>query len=368
MRVVHPMVTSMGFGNNVLTLAKAHLIAESCALRYQRPIWPPTEHVAGERRGYGYYFPWTPRDKLRVTVFSYLHRLQQKLSLPPWPPCVFFRREDYEQTRQLDVGEACRAHLAKLGLDDPTRSVIVTTNGMWGGYVGVKRARPWLEQLLLSHGETRQRFQEIECATGARLRIGVNIRMGDFLPPEAAAADRQGERLVRLPLQWFSRVCRQMREVADCEIVLVTDGTREELKPFLEEFHPIDIVGQPFTALLGVLLLKSCHVVVCSNSTYSRLACFLNDRPYIWPAQTLVRDPSGRWGYLWKDDGTPMPEWCKKRIQLGDGDADAIRRCFALSGDFTTVPHGLKRYLASHATSAIEIQDDLLYGDPVLLQ
>ena len=65
---------------------------------------------------------------------------------------------------------------------------------------------------------------------------------------------------------------------------------------------------------------------------------------------------------------TPMPEWCKKPIRHGDGDPDAIRRCFALSGNFSTVPTGLTRYLASHGTSAIEIQDDLLYGDPVLLQ
>src|SRR5439155_19502393 len=160
MRVVYPTISSMGFGNNVLTLAKAHLIAESCALQYQRPIWPRTEHVPGERHGYGYYFPWTVRDRLWVTVFSSLYRVQRKLSVPPWPPCVFFRREDYERTRQLDVGEACRAHLAESGLDDPTKSVIVTTNGMWGGYAGIQRARPWLEQLLLSHGETRRRFQE----------------------------------------------------------------------------------------------------------------------------------------------------------------------------------------------------------------
>ena len=368
MRVVYPSVTPMGFGNNVITLAKTHLIAESCGLAYQRPIWPPTEHVPGQRRGYGYYFPWTVADRARVATFSLLQRLQRKFGVPPWPRTVFFRREDYERTRQLDVGEACRAHLANAGLDHPTKSVIVTTNGMWGGYAGIKRARPWLEQLLLSHGETRRRFQELERAIGARLRIGVNIRMGDFLPPETAATDRQGERLVRLPLEWFSRVCRQMREIADCEIVLVTDGTREELEPFLEEFRPVDIVGQPFTALLGLLLLKSCDVVVCSNSTYSRLACFLNDKPYVWPAETLVRDPLGRCGYLWRDDGTPMPEWCKKPSRHGDGDRDAIRRCFALSGHFSTVPAGLKRYLASHGTSAIEIQDDLLYGDPVLLQ
>jgi hypothetical protein len=367
MRVVYPTVTSMGFGNNVITLAKAHLIAESCALTYQRPLWPPTEHVAGEARGYGYYLPWTLGDRARVTAFSYLSRLQRKLGVPPWPPCVLFAREDFERTRVMDVGEACRAHLAHSGLDDPAKSVIVTTNGMWGGYGAIKRARPWIEQLLLSHDDTRRRFEEIDRAIGPRLRVGVNIRMGDFLPPTAAAGDRQGERLVRLPLEWFARICRQLRQSADCEIVLVTDGTRDELKPFLDEFHPVDIVGQPFTALLGLLLLKNCDLVVCSNSTYSRVACFLNDRPYIWPADTLVRDGSGGYGYLWHDLGTPNPAWAKKPVPSGDGNRDAIRRSFALPTDFAALPRGVSRYFESRATASIEIEDDLLYGDPVRL-
>jgi hypothetical protein len=365
MRVAYPTVTSMGFGNNVIALAKAHLIAESCALTYQRPLWPPTEHVAGEQRGYGHYLPWTVGDKVRVTAFSYLSRLQRKLAVPPWPPCVLFGREDYERTRVTDVGEACRTYLATFGLDDPARSVIVTTNGMWGGYAAIKRARPWINQLLLSHADTRQRFEQIDRAIGARLRVGVNIRMGDFLPPEAAAADRQGERLVRLPLEWFGRICRRLREIADCEIVLVTDGTRDELRPFLDEFHPVDIVGQPFTALLGLVLLRSCDLVVCSNSTYSRVACFLNDRPYIWPADTLVRDPSGCYGYLWRDDGTPMPVWSKPSAAPSPYRRDAIRRCVALCGGFSTLPPGLERYVASHGSLPIEVEDDLLYGDPV---
>lgn len=367
MRIVYPTVTAMGLGNNVIALAKAHLIAESCALTYQRPIWPPTEHVAGERRGYGYYLPWTVGDRLRVTALSYLRRLQRKVSIPPWPPVVEFGREQYERTRRVDVGDACRLHLRQSGLDDATRSVIVTTSGMWGGYAGIKRARAWIEQLLLSHEDTRGRLKDIDRAIGTKLRVGVNIRMGDFLAPEAATPNRQGERLVRLPLEWYARVCRQLRERADCEIVLVTDGKRDELEPFLDEFQPISTVGQPFTALLGLLLLKNCHVVVCSNSTYSRVACFLNDRPYVWPADTLVRDPSERYGYLWKDGGTPMPAWSKKPVRPGDGDRGAVRRCFALPGDASTIPEGLARFMISGATLPIEIDDDLLYGDPVRL-
>jgi hypothetical protein len=367
MRVVYPLVTTMGFGNNVITLAKAHLIAERCGLTYQRPVWPPTPHVPGVPQGYGHYLPWTARDRLCVTAFSYIGRLQRKLGVPPWPACVRFDRADYEGIGEIDVGNACRTYLTRLGLENPARSLVVTTGGMWGGYAAIAAARGWIEQLLLSHEDTRRRYEAIDRAIGTRLRIGVNIRMGDFLPPEAAGTDRQGERLVRLPLEWYQNVCSQLRRVVDCEFVLVSDGTREELRPFLAEFRPIDIVGQPYTALLGLLLLKSCHVVVCSNSTYSRVACFLNDRPYVWPGDTLVRDASGAFGYLWHDNGNPMPAWAKKTVPSGDGDRAAVRRCFALGAAAIAVPEGLIRYVAAGAALPIEIRDDLLYGDPVRL-
>lgn len=368
LRVVYPTVSAMGFGNNVIALAKAHLIAESCAMTYQRPIWPPTEHVPGERRGYGHYLQWTGWDRLRVAIFSHLSRLQRKFSVPPWPPCVSFRREDYAEAGQTDVGEACRLHLRRRGLDDPGRSVIVTTSGMWGGYPGISRARPWIRQLLLSHADTRRRYESIDRAIGDRFRIGVNIRMGDFLAPGEHNPDRQGERLVRLPLEWFAQLCRLMRSLVDCEIVLVTDGTREELAEFLAEFRPVHTIDQPFTAFLGVLLLSRCDLVVCSNSTYSRLACFLSDRPYVWFADTLFRDPSGRYGYLWKGSVTARPPSSNMAPPVTDGSREAIRRCFALSADFVAIPEGLRRYVASGGRAPIEIENDLLYRDPVLLQ
>jgi hypothetical protein len=367
MRFVYPTVTTNGFGNNVITLAKAFLISQSCRMTYLPPLWPPTVHVPGSKNGYGYYFPSTLTDRGRLRAFESLFRVSRKLGVRLWPPMVLFDRTDYEQTQVEDAGDACLAYLKTLGLEDATRPVVVTTGGMWGGYGAIRRARSWIEQLLLSHPQTRKCLANIEESLGTRLRIGVHLRMGDFLSPSAAQADRQGERVVRLPLNWVSRVCREIRKICNCEILLVTDGTREELLPFLEEFDPIHLIGQPFSALLGLLLLSRSHLVVCSNSTYSRVACFLNDRPYIWFADTLVRDSSGRHGYLWKANGTPLPAWFKPTAKSNDTSPDAVRRCFGLGNEFHTMPKGLKRYLESNGTLAIESPNDLLYGQPVSL-
>ena len=360
-RFVYPFVTSTGLGNNVIALARAHLIAESCQMTYQTPIWPPCEHVKPPTpNGYGYYFPTTLADRLKIELALFQRRVQGKLRIQLWP-ILLLDANDYKQIGVVDVGEACRVYLKNRGLDDPAESlVVITGKGMWGGYVGIRRARPWIIELFMSHADTRRRLTEIEQRTEERLRIAVHIRMRDFRPRQSTGPIRDGERCARLPLDWYVRICRLIREICDCGFILVTDGSHEELSPFLKEFNPVNTIGQPYQDLLDALLMSRSDLVICSNSTYSRLGVFLNDKPYIWCADTLAKDPSGRFGYLWKDGGNPVPASDRS-------DPHVIRRCFALSINFQTLPVGLKRYLNPNGTSLIEISDDLLYRDPVYL-
>ncbi len=366
MRMVYPTVSSCGLGNNLIAIAKAFLIARACRMTYQPPVWPPTIHVQPPtKNGYGYYFPSPVRDKALLNLLSYLFRVQRKLHIRLGLPTLHFDRNHYEKIAVEDIGESCLAYLKTLGLDDPAKSVVVTTAGMWGGYASIRHARTWLNDLLLNHSDTRRRLKEIKWRTEGRLRVGVNIRMGDFRVP--ARKFEEGDRNVRLPLDWYIHLCRRIREVCDCVFVLVSDGKRDELLPFLNEIQPINYLGQPYSDLLGMLLLSHSDLVICSNSTYSRLGCFLNDKPYIWFADTLITDPSGRHGCLWKDTETPMPSWMKAVRKPTEESTDAIRRCFAMSYDFYDLPDGLKRYLASNGSLPIEITDDLLYGDAVVI-
>jgi hypothetical protein len=350
----------MGFGNNVITLAKAYLISQSCRMTYLPPVWPPCKHVAAAvSKGYGYYFPSSLCDRLKLSLADYQYRIQRKLRLQLWPTLSFDPR-DYAQTGVIDIGDACLVYLKNLGLDDPNKSVVLTTSGMWGGYAAIRRARSWISNLLESHADTRKRLTQIEQHCAGRLRIAVQIRMSDFVPRASNGAAREGERGVRLPLEWYTRICRLIRQVCDCNFVLLSDGTGRELSAFLDEFKPVNSLNEPYSDLLDLLLLSKADLALCSNSTYARIGCFLNDRPYIWPADTLVKDPSGRYGYLWNDGGNPV------RHSNGS-DHDAIRRCFALPINVCSLPTGLRRYLASNGTLPIEIPDDLLYRDAAYL-
>lgn len=360
-RVIFPTVTENGFGNNIITLAKAHLIAKSCNLTYQAPVWPYCPHVKpASPNGYGHYFPSTRTDKLKLNALKLLFRVNRRLKSSIPISTLTYGVEDYKQSGIVDVGEACRVYLQQRGLESPSRSLVLTVEGMWGNYLPIKRARNWITHLLSSHANTAQRFEAIRNRVAGKLRIAVHIRMGDFVAREAAGVMKPGERAVRLPMEWYIRVCQQIREHVDANFILLSDGKPEELKPFLDAIRPTHILGEPYQDLLGILLLRESDLIVASNSTYSRLGAFLNDKPYIWPADTLHRDSSGKFGYLWKGLGSAVPSDDRS-------DPDVVRRCYALAINSPQIPGGLIKYLRSNGTARIEFSEDLLYSQPVYI-
>jgi hypothetical protein len=364
-RISYPSVTDQGFGNNLITVAKAYLIAQSCEMDYLKPIWPSNK--LPPLYGYDYYFPATILQKTQTELLSYMHRVQRKFGVKVGPPTLYFDRHTYGKIGITDAGEACLAHLKTVGLDDRAKSLVVTTSGMWGGYASIKAARAWLRDLVLSHHDTRRRFEELQSLAQGRLNVALDIKFGSYATRTKNL--EEGERNIRLPLDWYTRICRQIREVSDCAFILSTDAKREELQPLLNEIQPINYLGQTGTDLMGLAIMIHSDLVICSNSTYSRMGCFLNDKPYIWIADTLVKDHSGDYGYLWRDDASPMPAWSKPAVKsTKEREAlDAIRRCYALKIDLAALPDGLKRYVASNAKLPIEVEGDLLYGEPVYL-
>ena len=333
-------------------------------MNYLQPVWP--SNTIPPLYGYDYYFPATILQKIETSLFSYMIRAQRKLGVQIGFPTLYFDRYLYRKIGITDAGEACLAHLKTLGLDDRAKTLVVTTSGMWGGYASIKRARAWLRDLILSHSDSRRRFEEIESLAQGRLKVAVDIKFG--ITPRANNLE-EGKLNIRLPLDWYTRICHKIREVSDCAFILSTDGNREEVLPFLNEIRPINYLGQTCTDLMGLFIMIHSDLVICSNSTYSRLGCFLNDKPYIWIADTLVKERLGLYGHLWPEGEGPMPAWFKPAVKSikERTDVDAIRRCFAINYDFSALPAGLKRYLASNGTLPIEINDDLFYGESVCL-
>src|SRR6185437_6203840 len=127
-----------------------------------------------------------------------------------------------------------------------------------------------------------------------RIRIGMHVRLGDFRVP-AAGADYAGAANLSLPLDWFRRVALSlMGALGDrLQFLLVSDGTREQLTPLLETVPCVVTADLPNGDCSDVLALADCDLLVCSASTYSHLAAFLSDSPYVWFAPNLHRHPEG---------------------------------------------------------------------------
>jgi len=373
-RWVFPVVTSCGFGNNFFALVRAHLIAESCALEYQTPLWPACTHVrTAPQLGYGLYFPPARHARWRWWFTRWHVAVKKRLGLALWPLLELTKEVSLKAKEFgiVDVGEAFYRYLAARGLDHPERSLtVLVPPGNLSEYAEIRRGRSWLNDLLLQHARTRSLVEKIDAQTRGNFRVALQVRMGDFVERGNVTCDGvptepgkivPGERNVRLPLDWYIRIGLQLRDAGPVSFVLVTDGQIHELKPLIDVLQPIHIIGEPYQDLAGALILARSDLVVCSNSTYCRLAVFLNDRPYIWPADTLYSDSSGDYGYLWRDGG--------RAVSAEDRDTEdegVVRRCFALPISFRKLPAGLLRYVRGGGRIPIESGNDLIFREPVL--
>src|SRR5262249_48648977 len=128
-------------------------------------------------------------------------------------------------------------------------------------------------------------------ATGrAPVTVGLHVRRGDFgvQPPAPGTFNRP------VPTTWFCSVVRSLQgQLPDAAHAVCTDAGDAEL-PELTALPGVHLVrgSGPAAAIQELAVLASCDLLVCSVSSFSMLAAFLSDRPYLWyrPQLTPVGD------------------------------------------------------------------------------
>jgi hypothetical protein len=122
----------------------------------------------------------------------------------------------------------------------------------------------------------------------------MHVRLGDFAP---AVATDQYRRVANasLPIEWFCNIAQHLRRrfADDWQLLLVTDGRPEQLAPLTRSFHCITTADLSHNDCSDALALAGADLLVCSASTYSSLAAFLSDSPYLWFAPSLHGHPEG---------------------------------------------------------------------------
>ena len=252
-----------GFGNEVMAWGKAYVAAEALGLRLLAPRWLLNRYRVGDQLGVG------RGAMLRAELAARLL------------PTKELTEAEYRAAGHVDFGDAVVAARDQ-GLLGGAR--VLVTSGMWGGYAAIARSRPFLRERVI--GTPGARELAVSATGTASVTVGLHVRRGDF--GEQAPGPGTFNRPV--PTSWFCSVVRSLQEqVPDAAYAVCTDAGDGEL-PELTALPGVSLVRGtgPAAAIQEIAVLASCDLLVCSVSSFSMLAAFLSDRPYLWYAPQLT--------------------------------------------------------------------------------
>lgn len=280
-----------GLGNELIPWARAFIASELLGAR----LLPPAFGL--NRRGYWRHFRTTPDD------WIYQRTLQRIF------PVVEFREEDFLAHGGIDAASALESFIEARGLRG--RSVFaLVTEGLWGGYAHVEAARDFLRSTLYgSRFAPRNLLRIRRRLDPGKLTVGMHVRLGDFVAPTALDAYRRLAN-ASLPLDWYRNVAEQLqRQFAnDWQLLLVTDGTQEQLEPLLNAYPCVITADLPDGDCSDALALAESDLIVCSASSYSSLAAFLSDSPYVWFAGNLHAHSEGCYSIHGNESRSPAQQ------------------------------------------------------------
>jgi hypothetical protein len=278
LRYCLPRVKNRGYGlgNEMLPWARAFLASQVLDAR----LLPPAFGM--NRRAYWRHFRTAPDDWIYHRALEYVL------------PVVEFTEADYLQHGGGDVVTALQGFAAAQHLHD-RRAYVLVTQGLWGGYHHVEAARDFIRSTLYqSRYAAHNLLQLRERIDPHRLLVGMHLRLGDFSAP-GATHDYHRASNISLPIEWLEALARCLdRALADSwQLLLITDGTEAQLRPFTDRRRCITTNDLAPGDCSDVLALANTDLLVCSASSFSTLAAFLSDSPYVWFAPNLYLHPEG---------------------------------------------------------------------------
>lgn len=254
-----------GLGNELVPWARAFLAAQVLNAK----LLPPAFGL--NRRGYWQHFDTSPDDWI-------YHRALQRLL-----PVIEFTETDYLAHGGGNVVTALRSFAAAHDLYRRNLFALVT-DGLWGGYAHVQSAREFMRSTLYRSRYAARNLLQLQTRIDPKkLLVGMHVRLGDFLAP-TNLNDYRRVANASLPIEWFSNIAAALQEACgdDWQLLLISDGGQEQLAPLLTR-HPCVITADiPHGDCSDLLALAGADLLVCSASSYSSLAAFLSDAPYLW--------------------------------------------------------------------------------------
>jgi hypothetical protein len=300
-----------GLGNELIVWGKAYLAAQALGGMCVPPPWGLNP------RGYGKYFRSSRLDILRNQALLRLI------------PHFAFTAESYQAIGTADYFDAVKIWADSCGLT--RRSVwLCAAEGMWGGYLAIRRAREYLRKQLLSTRWTLENLTEYSGKIDPDcLQVALHIRRGDFLSPQATDSYRNKFNIA-IPKEWYANIARSIRYSLgskNVQFTVISDGEPSELTLFEEDFGAITTRSQKNRDVSDLLILASADVLVCSISSYSMFAAFLSKGLYLWYEPHMSGVNHGFYS-LWgaQDDQKTFSSPTQRSVRLTKNDQSASPR------------------------------------------
>jgi hypothetical protein len=326
-----------GLGNEIFPLAKAHLASRELGFRLVPPVWHLNSR--GGRNGVGTSrLQWLRQAALRAAV-----------------PTIAVTDEMIRSTGESDYGAAMRVLDAEFGWSR-RRSLILLHGGMSGGFLGIDSSRNYLRNVLLGHLPER-RCPECQVPDEGQLRVAVHIRLGDFT--QDATGPLPGVFNKRVPPGWYRWVLDTLQaRFGDMLHVDIVSDNPGQASRVLSDWGSCR--ARSWTVLEDISIMATADLLICSVSSFSMLAAFLSDAPYIWYQPHL--DEHGGflsiWGYLPEQrTGPTRANFQKERNRAG---LPATRGVAVDVGD--ELPSWLMDFLMTKAALSRRSADLIHYG------
>jgi hypothetical protein len=287
-----------GLGNEFLPWARAFLASQVLDAK----LLPPAFGM--NRRAYWQHFNTAPDDWIQQRALEYLL------------PVVEFRESDYLAHGGGDVVTALQGFAAAHGLYQ-RRAYVLVTEGLWGGYHHVEAARDFIRSTLYQSRYAAHNLLQLRARLDPhKVLVGMHLRLGDFAPARASG-DYQHAANISLPMEWLCALARSLdRTLGDrWQLLLITDGSEQQVEPITRQWRCVTTNDLAPGDCSDLLALASADLLVCSPSSFSTLAAFLSDSPYLWFAPNLYRHAQGAYS---------LGDYATQRERPGDPTAAAL--------------------------------------------
>ena len=265
-----------GLGNEIKAYAKAYLGSEAFGARLVNPPWSIN-----------------PRPYRSELGSSRLDALPYAAAMAA--PHYDITWDCYQATGHDDYWEACVALRDEVAA--ARRPVVRHSSMMRGGFLGIRRARAFLQGRILSSAFVAEAGVQFAPIAASGVVVGVHSRAGDFGFADLAP----GVFNARIPREWQMAMVESF--VAHCpapvSVVVCGDESTSDLAQDLRGVVPAacSVYEGSAAGVADLARLAWSDLVVPSVSSFSLTASFLGEGLYCWPLEHL--HDSGGWRSIW---------------------------------------------------------------------